>query len=324
MGDRRVGFTAPGLGKVCAVRRAAVIVNPTKFSALGPLKDSLDDIFRAWGWAGPHWAQTTIDDPGTGQARAAVAAGVDLVCALGGDGTQRCVAQGLLGSGVPLGILAAGTGNLLARNLKIPHDRYADGLRMALGGRDRAIDVCHVELDQAGDGVWAPPQVGLVMTGIGLDAEILASANDDLKARVGWLAYPAAGLGHVVHDQMHAQIILDDGAPEPTTGMSSVMIGNCGLLTGGMRLMPDADLDDGILDTVILRPAGIIGWLPMIAQVVAGARRETRTIGRLRSQIIEVRCEQPAMIEIDGDVLHRAYATRVTVDPLALTVRVPR
>lgn len=305
------------------VRRAAVIVNPTKCAALGRLKDSLEEIFRAWAWASPIWWETTLEDPGTGQARAAVDTGVDLVCALGGDGTQRCVAQGLLGSGMPLGILAAGTGNLLARNLKIPHDRYADGLRIALAGRDRPIDVCQVQLDIDGNGVWTDQQVGLVMTGIGLDAEILASADDRLKARVGWLAYPAAGIQHVIHDQMHARITLDGGDPAPTAGMSSVMIGNCGLLTGGMRLMPGAVVDDGMLDTVLLRPAGVLGWAPMIVQVATGARRETRTIGRLRSASIEVHCDKPAMVEIDGDVLQRAYGARVSVDPLALTVRVP-
>lgn len=305
------------------MRRAAVILNPTKFTELGHLKDSLEEIFRAWAWASPIWWETTVEDPGTGQARAAVAAGVDLVCALGGDGTQRCVAQGLLGSGMPLGILAAGTGNLLARNLKIPHDRHADGLRIALAGRDRSVDVCQVELDIDGDGVWTDPQVGLVMTGIGLDAEILASADERLKARVGWLAYPAAGIQHVIHDQMHARIALDGAEPAPTAAMSSVMIGNCGLLTGGMRLMPDAVVDDGILDTVLLRPAGVLGWAPMIAQVASGARRQTRTIGRLRSASIEVQCDEPAMVEIDGDVLRRAYSARVSIDPLALMVRVP-
>ncbi|MBO1754876.1 diacylglycerol kinase family protein [Allobranchiibius sp. CTAmp26] len=306
------------------MRQGAVVVNPSKFRRLDHLKALLEQIFHDYGWAEPVWLETTVEDPGVGQAREALTKGVDLVCALGGDGTQRCVAQGLADSGMPLGILAAGTGNLLARNLKLPHHRFADGLRVALSGQDRKIDLSMVELDVHGDGVWSEPEVGLVMTGIGLDAEILAAADDTLKDRVGWLAYPAAGIRYIAHDRMEATIALDGAAAGPAEQMSSVLIGNCGLLTGGMHLMPDAVIDDGILDTAVLRPNGLLGWLPLIGQVAVGARGETRTIGRLRSSSIEVRCAEPAMVEIDGDVLRRAYAVRVTVDPLAATVRVPR
>ena len=306
------------------MRQAAVVVNPSKFRKLDHLKAQLEQILHDYGWAEPVWFETTVEDPGVGQAREALAKGVDLVCALGGDGTQRCVAQGLADSGMPLGILAAGTGNLLARNLKLPHHRFADGLRVALSGQDRRIDLSMVQLDVDGDGRWTEPEVGLVMTGIGLDAEILAAADDTLKDRVGWLAYPAAGIRYIAHDRMEATIALDGAEAGPTERMSSVLIGNCGLLTGGMHLMPDAVIDDGILDTAILRPNGLQGWLPLIGQVAVGSGRETRTIGRLRSSSIEVRCAEPAMVEIDGDVLRRAYAVRVTVDPLAATVRVPR
>ena len=306
------------------VRQGAVVVNPSKFRKLDHLKAVLGHIFHDYGWAEPVWLETTIEDPGVGQAQEALARGVDLVCALGGDGTQRCVAQGLADSGMPLGILAAGTGNLLARNLGLPHHRFVDGLRVALSGQDRRIDLSTVELDVDGDGVWSEPEVGLVMTGIGLDAEILAAADDALKQRVGWLAYPAAGLRYIAHERMQATIALDGGAPAPAAAMSSVLIGNCGLLTGGMRLMPDAVIDDGILDTALLRPEGLRGWVPLIGQVAVGSRRETRTIGRLRSSSIEVRCALPTMVEVDGDVLRRAYAVRVTVDPLAATVRVPK
>ncbi|NYJ73140.1 diacylglycerol kinase family protein [Allobranchiibius huperziae] len=306
------------------MRQGAVVVNPSKFRRLDQLKVLLEHIFHDYGWAEPLWLETTVEDPGAGQAREALAKGVDLVCALGGDGTQRCVAQGLADSGMPLGILAAGTGNLLARNLKLPHHRFADGLRVALSGRDRRIDLSMVQLDVDGDGVWTEPEVGLVMTGIGLDAEILAAADDTLKDRVGWLAYPAAGIRYIAHDRMQATIALDGAAAGPPERMSSVLIGNCGLLTGGMHLMPDAVIDDGILDTAVLRPSGLRGWLPLIGQVAVGSSRETRTIGRLRSSSIEVRCAEPAMVEVDGDVLQRAYAVRVAVDPLAATVRVPR
>ncbi|TWP38163.1 diacylglycerol/lipid kinase family protein [Leekyejoonella antrihumi] len=303
------------------MRRAAVIVNPTKFDRLTPLRARLEAIFRAGGWCDPLWIETTADDPGTGQTRQAVAAGVDLVCSLGGDGTGRCVAAGLVGSGIPLGVLAAGTGNLLARNLGLPHRRYVDGLRLALTGQNTAIDVMRIELDRDGDGTFAAPETGLVMTGIHLDAEIMASTSERLKKRVGWLAYPAAGARHAVHDRVTMRVETDRGdvvGPAPTTG---VLVGNCGRLTGGIKLMPRASVQDGQLDAVVLTAPSVVGWVPLIAQILSGSQRSTKAIRRLECASLTVRCEEPAMIEIDGDVLGRAHGIRLSVDPLALTVR---
>ena len=95
---------------------------------------------RAAGWDEPLWFETTIDDAGASMARAAVAAGADVVVAAGGDGTVRVVCAEMAGTGIPVGIVPAGTGNLLARNLGIPLGRD-EALDVVLRGQDRAIDV---------------------------------------------------------------------------------------------------------------------------------------------------------------------------------------
>lgn len=138
------------------MQRAAVIVNPSKIKRPRELRNQLTAVFHAHGWADPLWWETTVESPGTEQAVAAVAEGVDLVAALGGDGTVRYVAAGLLASRTPLAVLASGTGNLLARQLKLPVGHFAAGLEAALNGTQRPIDVMRVARDVDGDGDFGP------------------------------------------------------------------------------------------------------------------------------------------------------------------------
>src|SRR5699024_2146563 len=99
-------------------QQAALVINPTKAGA-DEARRLLLRISRENGWEDPLILETTEDDPGRGPAEEAVAAGVDVVIAGGGDGTVRAVADALVGTDVALGILPLGTGNLLARNLDV-------------------------------------------------------------------------------------------------------------------------------------------------------------------------------------------------------------
>src|ERR1700761_7595641 len=119
--------------------RAAVVVNPTKLDDGETFRKSVGQAMDDHGWDEPLWLETTPDDPGRGQAESAVAAGVSLVLAGGGDGTVTACAEGVAGAGVPLGIIPLGTGNLLARNLGLPLGAE-EALAVALDGRERAVD----------------------------------------------------------------------------------------------------------------------------------------------------------------------------------------
>ena len=100
---------------------AAVVANPTKIEP--NTRQRIEAVCTGLGWAEPLWLETTVEDPGTGQAKLAIEKGADVVLACGGDGTVRSVAEALAGTGVAMGLVPAGTGNLLARTVGTRHSR---------------------------------------------------------------------------------------------------------------------------------------------------------------------------------------------------------
>ena len=121
--------------------RAAVVYNPIKVTDLPALTTRVEKFMAENGWEQPLWLETTEEDPGVGMCRQAVDEGCDVVFVCGGDGTVMAAATALAGQPVPLAILPAGTGNLLARNLDLPINDEAQCLRIGVSGRTRAIDV---------------------------------------------------------------------------------------------------------------------------------------------------------------------------------------
>ncbi|GAA5159126.1 diacylglycerol/lipid kinase family protein [Ornithinimicrobium tianjinense] len=330
-------------------RRAAVIVNPTKFDRVDRVHHLVAEACRRHGWDEPLWLETTPEDTGEGQTREALEAGVDLVCPLGGDGTVRTVGSVLAGGDVPMGLLPGGTGNLLARNLDLPVDSLERCLDIALTGVDTRIDTCrldlvrptsaqlaarladeedpseNVDLDDAVDDRSSSEvreeHTFLVMAGLGFDAEVMAGAPEGLKARVGWLAYLVAGLRHLKGPQFTVAVKVDGGAPFRRR-VRSVMVGNVGKLMGGMDLLPDALADDGSVDAVLLSPEGVVGWGATFAQLATRRRIGHSRVDHLQGQEVRVVSDKPVELEVDGDTLGTAIAMRVVVQPGSLVVRV--
>jgi len=296
---------------------AAVVVNPTKFDDLPPVRAQVSDVCTELGWAEPLWLATTEADPGTGQTEHAVAAGADVVLACGGDGTVRTVAQVLAGTGVAMGLLPAGTGNLLARNLDMQLDDIAGATRIALTGDDRPVDVGRVLVDDEAD-----ERVFLVMAGMGFDATIMASTPEKLKARVGVLAYVIAGLRALKGHQARVSLEVD-GAPARQRRIRTIVVGNCGRLLGGLVLMPTAELDDGLLDVVAIAPKGIMGWLAVVLRVVTRRRQGHRRVEHWQVKTITITADSPQQAQLDGDPIGDATVMALHADRGALVVRVP-
>ncbi|MCA0294711.1 MAG: diacylglycerol kinase family lipid kinase [Actinobacteria bacterium] len=300
-------------------QRWAVVANPSKFASLAAVKADVAQLCAANGWTEPTWYETTLDDPGEGQASQAVEDGAELVCSLGGDGTVRNVASALVdrdpAGRVPMGLLPGGTGNLLARNLKLPMDTLEAALVVALEGSDLDIDV--------GEVVWddEEPTIFLVMAGMGFDAQMMAGVDAQLKRRVGWLAYAVSGAAALFRIGFAVRVAADRQRAV-SQHARTVLVANCGELTAGLRLIPEAELTDGRLDTVLASPRSISGWLAIGLNVVSGRRRGHPAFVHLDSEEVQVATREPVEAQLDGDAVGTRSRMRARVRPGALTVRV--
>ena len=263
-----------------------------------------------FGWRA-EFLVTEKAEEGVSAACGAALDGAELVVAVGGDGTVRGCAEGLAGTGVPLGVVPHGTANLLARTLRVPGQARA-ALAVALGGAsvDRVIDLA------VADGVPFT-----AMAGMGLDAAVVAGTK--LKHHLGWLAYAMSGAVHLAVPPVRFTIRLDDGAPVEREARS-VVAGNSGLLPGGFSLLPDARVDDGLLDVGVLAPHGPLGWPRLAARVLTHSHYEDRMLERFQARKVEISTSALLPREVDGELASSSHSLTVTVQPNALTVRMPR
>ena len=297
-------------------KRCAVIVNPARVTDWTTFRRHVEYEVKTRGWQRPLWLETTEEDPGRAMAQRAIEEGVDLVLGAGGDGTIRVVCSALAGTGIPFGLIPAGTGNLLAKNLGIPLDEAA-ALNVAFDGLDKPIDLVKVTFDDQASDHFA------VMAGIGLDAVIMQGTNPDLKKAVGSAAYFLSAAQNAKHPALNTTIEVDDGAPMKRRA-HLIVIGNVGYLQANIQLIPDAKADDGLLDVVIASPRGIRDWVRLTTRVLIRQRRLDDQLDRLTGQRVKITVDRPDRYQMDGDTVGECTSLLAEVQPGALLLRVPR
>ncbi|MDQ1608877.1 MAG: diacylglycerol kinase [Microbacteriaceae bacterium] len=314
----------------------AVVFNPRKVD-VPRVKAAIRAAATAAGLPKPQWIERSKKHRGRKRIRKATRKGVDLVVAVGGDGTVRTVADALRGTGATLAIIPSGTGNLLARNLGLPLSSFDDALTIALGNSDRAIDIGVATLT-AIDGKQGE-HAFVVMAGLGLDAAIVANTNSALKDRVGWLAYVDAGVRSLPKvGKVRVHYAIGDDAVH-SAHVRTIVVANCGSLPGNIQLIPDALIDDGLLDIAVMQPKTIFGWLRIWSTVGWENRVLRRTsLGRsyiqltnrgretqltyLRGDSISIAVDEPQQFELDGDDFGEVISVKLRVDPGGLVVKV--
>lgn len=300
------------------LKRCAIVYNPTKVLDRATFQRHVEYELESRGWDRPIWLETTRHDPGRRMTAVAVRKRVDLVLGAGGDGTIRVICDELAGTGIPFGIIPAGTGNLLCRNLGIPLDEPS-ALRVAFEGVPTPTDLVQITVDDELEG-----EACAVMAGIGIDAAIMERTDAELKKVVGSAAYFLAAAQNANHPPLPVTITVDGG--EPFRRRASVLlVGNVGILQGGIQILPGARADDGLLDLLVASPRTPADWARLTRKVLTRRARagDDDRLDLVRCRRVEIVAEREDAYQLDGDTEGRCSRMVAEAMPGALTLMLP-
>lgn len=236
----------------------------------------------------------------------------DLFVAAGGDGTVSGVASGLLGSGIPLGILPVGTGNVVARELGIPMN-LDRALALLVGPHTiRTIDAM-----QAGD------QLYLLAAGAGISGRVMRDTPRDAKRRFGRLSYLWPGIIGLFGLQLaHFEVVVDGRASRVRA--SEVMVANSGAAGDPhVRWGPNVRWDDGQLDVCLVRARTLLDYLVLAGRALLGRPSRDPNLRFLTArQSVIIRSEEPLPAQGDGDYIGQT-PLQVQLLPAAVRLVVP-
>jgi len=240
-------------------------------------------------------------------ARAAAERG-DVVIAVGGDGLVRDVACGVVPVGGTMAIVPAGRGNDLARKLDLSHE--PDILAsMLVDGQVRSYDV-----------IEAAGQVILGNVYVGIDSVSNKAINDN-RWLPGLLVYRLAPVGAILSWQAPTFTVECDGE-STTLAAHSVVVANSGAYGHGLKIVPSAELDDGLLDVMTVADGPRRKVVKFMSQAKDGSHVHSDTVTVRRARSVTISADRPVPVFADGDYLAEMPVS-MTVRPSALKLVMP-
>jgi diacylglycerol kinase (ATP) len=290
----------------------AVILNPAAGGGKGlRMLPRVAAALRALGE--PHHVHVTAA-PGeaTKVARRFAADGMRVVIAVGGDGTVNEVANGLIGAGgeTALAVIAAGRGSDFVLNLGSPRAVEA-AVERAVKGQVRRIDAARATF---GDGT---SRLFVNAGGLGFDAAVAERAAGS-RLPGSTIPYVRGVLGALLRYRNVPVAIEADGTL--VTGLACLaLVANGERLGGGMKLVPGAALDDGLLDLAIVGDVGKLDLLRNLPGIYRGKHVDHPKFTHLTARRIRIECERPTRVQLDGELIGESPVT-FSVEPGALLV----
>jgi diacylglycerol kinase (ATP) len=232
--------------------------------------------------------------------------GYTRVVAVGGDGTVCEVVNGIIGTDIELGIIPAGTGNDFVKTLKIPQ-LPIEALAVIENGYIGTVDVGKHE-----NGYF------INVAGVGFDAEVVNTTNVDLKFLTGSFAYITSVVWNLIrYCPREARIEIDGEVYRRKLWL--VAVANGQYFGGGMKISPDAVVDDGLFDICMVNDMSRLEILKFLPRVFSGGHKNHRAFEVLRGKQVKIEFSTPTMTQADGEVLGHDSAY-FSIIPKALKV----
>lgn len=291
--------------------KTLVLVNP---AAGGRRSQLLPQVLGYLGSLGANFEVLSTNDAAELEqaARQAAAKGLKCVVAAGGDGTAHRVIQGLVDSETALGLLPLGNGNDLARSLAIPTDPFL-ACRVLVAGSTRQIDLARVR--GAADAYYA------CVGSVGFDAVVNRMANERRTFFRGPMLYLASAIRALLRFEPIRLELSSDGGNFSGEAMFAV-VANSRSYGGGLRIAPEARLDDGWLDVLIVERMSKFELLDTLPRLLRGTHTRKPAIRSWRARTVELRAPVGADFFCDGEFL-AWLPLGIEVAPRALGVVVP-
>jgi diacylglycerol kinase (ATP) len=218
----------------------------------------------------------------------AVKQGLDIVVAVGGDGTINEIIQELAGSQTALGVLPSGTVNVWARETGIPLEN-AGAREILLKGQIRSIDLGRVN-----------DRYFLLMSTIGFDAEVTHAVEKKPIKRLGIFGYIALGTWLGI-GYPNFQVVLQLGKRTRRIQVLQVVIGNTQLYAGTIKFTWQAKFDDGILDVCVVRSTTLLQRFGILFDFLLRRPQRQQWVRYETADLVKVHTKDPVAIQVDGD-----------------------